>query len=254
MSVENEKVSIITPALRAAHVIGDTIASVLAQSYDDWEMLIAEDCGPDDTRDVVRRWAAQDGRIKLIELERNGGPAAARNAALRAASGRWLAFLDSDDMWLPDKLARQLTFHRSQRGAKISFTGFRRITADGSKVGHYVGVPKALTYRGLLGHTAIATSTVIVDRATVQAFEMRKTYYDDFACWLELLKPGGVAVGLNEDLMRYRVLEKSVSRDKRNSAKQVWRAYREIEELGVASASWYFANYAVRALLKYRRF
>ncbi|HEV2568123.1 glycosyltransferase family 2 protein [Sphingomonas sp.] len=247
-------VSIITPAYRAASVIGETIQSVLDQSYADWEMLIAEDCGPDHTRDVVRDWAARDPRIKLIEMERNGGPAAARNAALERAQGRWLAFLDSDDLWLPGKLERQLDFHRRNQGTVLTFTGYRRISADGSRTGHYIGVPRRIGYKGLLGNTIITTSTVLVDRDRSGPFRMKKTYYDDFACWLELLKRGGAALGLDEDLMRYRVLEKSVSRDKGNSAKQVWLAYRNIEQLGPLASAWYFSNYAARAWLKYRQF
>src|SRR4051794_27013401 len=213
----SDLVSIITPAYKAAPVIGDTIRSVIAQSHAEWEMLIAEDCGPDETRQLIREWMARDPRIKLIELDRNGGPAAARNAALRQAQGRWLAFLDSDDLWLPEKLERQLAFHRSVPEAKLSFTGFRRISAEGCRTGRYIAVPAALDYRALLGNTAIATSTVIVDRAETGDFEMKKTYYDDFACWLALLKPGGIAAGLDEDLMRYRVMDASVSRDKGNS-------------------------------------
>jgi glycosyltransferase involved in cell wall biosynthesis len=247
-------VSIITPAYRAAAVIGETIASVRAQTHRNWEMLIAEDCGPDETRDLIRDWQEKDGRIRLIPLERNGGPAAARNAALREARGRWLAFLDSDDLWLPEKLERQLAFHKAMPGTKLSFTGFRRISADGGRTGRYIAVPPRLDYRGLLANTAIATSTVIADREQTGPFEMKKTYYDDFACWLALLKPGGIAAGLDEDLMRYRVMAASVSRDKGNSAKQVWRAYRNVEKLGPVASAWYFGQYATRAWLKYRRF
>lgn len=247
-------VSIITPAYKAAAVIGETIASVQAQSYGTWELLIAEDCGPDDTRDVVRRLAATDPRIRLIEPERNGGPAAARNHALAQAKGRWIAFLDSDDLWLPEKLERQLAFHRGQPDAVFTYTGFRRISADGTQTGSFISVPKRTSYRKLLGNTVVATSTVIVDRHLSGEFRMRKTYYDDFACWLALLKQGGHAAGLDEDLMRYRVMDQSVSRDKGHSARQVWSAYRNVEGLGIVATAWYFANYAARAYLKYRRF
>lgn len=251
---DNDLVSIITPAYKAASVIRATIASVQAQGYTNWEMLIAEDCGPDHTRRIVRDIAGEDARVKLIEPWKNGGPAAARNHALAAARGRWVAFLDSDDLWLPDKLERQLAFHRALSNTAITFTGFRRISADGRRQGGYISVPARLSYRGLLGNTAIATSTVLVDRAVTGAFRMRKTYYDDFACWLALLKGGAMAAGLDEDLMRYRVMEASVSRDKRNSARQVWRAYREIEKLGPLVSAWYFSQYAARALHKYRQF
>ncbi len=217
-------------------------------------MLIAEDCGPNDTRNIVREISRKEPRVKLIEPQTNGGPAAARNHALARARGRWVAFLDSDDLWVPDKLERQLAFHARHPHAAISFTGFRRISADGSREGTYIPVPERLTYRGLLGNTAIATSSVLVDRAVTGPFTMRETYYDDFACWLSLLKCGAIAVGLDEDLMRYRVMEASVSRDKRNSAWQVWRAYREIEKLGRLASAWYFSLYAARALHKYRHF
>jgi len=247
-------VSIITPAFKAERVIGQTIESVQAQSVQNWEMLIAEDFGPDDTRAVVREFAKREPRIRLIEPSQNGGPAAARNHALAEAKGRWLAFLDSDDLWLPSKLERQLDFHRQHQHAVISFSGFRRISADGARTGRFIGVPPILNYRKLLGNTAIATSTAIVDRHLSGEFRMQNTYYDDFACWLALLKNGGVAVGLNEDLMRYRVMEASVSRDKSNSALQVWKAYSEVQGLDPLRSAWYFSQYALRAWMKYRRF
>ncbi len=248
-----QKVSVIVPAFRAATVISATIESVIAQTHPHWEMLIADDCSPDATREVVARWAALDNRIRLIALERNGGPAAARNAALTQARGRWIAFLDSDDIWLPTKLERSLA-HAATHRAALVFTGYRRISADGTKTGDYIDVPSTLTYSQLLGNTAIATSTVLLDRELCGEIRMQSVYYDDFACWLAILKRGFVAHGLDEDLMRYRVLAKSVSRNKARSAREVWKAYREVEKLGVAPSAWHFTRYAVHALRKYRRF
>jgi teichuronic acid biosynthesis glycosyltransferase TuaG len=249
----SDLVSIITPAYRCAGVVGETIRSVLAQTYPHWEMLIAEDCSPDNTREVLREWTGVDSRVRLIEQSQNGGPAMARNAGLERARGRWIAFLDSDDLWLPNKLARSIAFAEAN-AAPLVFTGFRRITAEGGAEGRYIGVPKTLTYRQLLGNTAIATSTVLLDRMAVGDVRMRKTYYDDFDCWLQVLKPGRVAHGLDEDLMRYRVMGQSVSRNKRNSAAKVWRAYRDLEKLSLPAACWYFSHYAVRGLLKYGRY
>jgi teichuronic acid biosynthesis glycosyltransferase TuaG len=253
-AISSPLISIITPAFKAAGVIRETVASVQAQTHSQWEMLIAEDCGPDETRDVVRELAQGDPRIILVEPDKNGGPAIARNHALARAKGRWIAFLDSDDMWMPDKLERQLAFHRANPDAVLTFTGFRRISDNGAREGGYISVPPTLTYCELLGNTAIATSTVLVDREKSGDFTMRKTYYDDFACWLALLKGGKIAKGLDEDLMRYRVMDASVSRDKRNSAWQVWLAYRNIEKLSLTASAWYFAQYAARALRKYRQF
>ncbi len=251
--MKSDLVSIITPAYRCAGVVGDTIRSVLEQTYPHWEMWIVEDCSSDNTREVLREWAKVDPRLRLIEQPKNGGPAIARNAGLECAQGRWIAFLDSDDLWLPQKLERSIAFAKAHQ-APLVFTGFRRIPAEGGKEGRYIDVPRTLSYRQLLGNTAIATSTVLLDRDIVGEVRMRKTYYDDFDCWLQVLKPGRIAYGLDEDLMRYRMMGQSVSRNKRNSAVKVWRAYRDLERLSVPAACWYFVNYAVRGLLKYGRY
>jgi teichuronic acid biosynthesis glycosyltransferase TuaG len=249
----SELVSIITPAFRAARFVGESIQSAVAQDYPNWEMLIVDDCSPDDTARRVEEWEKRDSRVRLLRQEQNGGPAAARNAALASSSGRFVAFLDSDDYWLPQKLSRQLEFMRTS-GAAISFSGFRRISEDGRKIGRLLKVPPRLTYTQLLGNTAIATSTVIIDRAITGALQMRNVYYDDFVLWLTLLRQGHVAFGINEDLMRYRVVGKSVSRNKTKSAREVWKTYRNVEELGRLRSAWCFVNYSARGWLKYLRF
>lgn len=251
--VSQDLVSIVTPAFCVESVIGATIKSVIAQTYTNWEMLIADDCSSDRTRDVVRQWEQVDPRVRLIALARNGGPATARNAALENAAGRWIAFLDSDDLWLPRKLERTIAHAQAHRSA-LTFTGFCRMTADGGAVGRYVSPPPSLSYRQLLGNTAIATSTVLLDRTVVGDVRMRNTYYDDFDCWLQILKRGQLAYGLDQDLMRYRIMSQSVSRNKRRSAAQVWRAYRDLEKLSLTASLWHFSQYAVRGFLKYRQF
>lgn len=248
--MDSEFVSIVTPAYRCASVVGETIQSVLAQTYPHWEMLIVEDCSPDNTREVIQHWTTVDPRVKLINLESNCGPAMARNAALEQAQGRWVAFLDSDDLWLPQKLERSLEFARKCDAAFV-YTGFRRIPAAGGEPGRYIGASGTLNYRQLLGNTAIATSTVMIDTARTGPIRMRKTYYDDFDCWLQILKKGVVAHGLDADLMRYRLMEKSVSRNKGKSALKVWRAYRDLEGLSLVASMWYFSQYAVRGFLKH---
>lgn len=252
MSMIPDLVSIVTPAYKAAAYVTETIRSVQAQTYGNWEMLIVEDGSPDDTWKVVAEQAAADPRVRLIRQD-NAGPAMARQKALDHAKGRYIAFLDSDDLWVPEKLDRQLAFMR-ERGAAFSFTAFRRITADGGATGRLIEVPAEMTYRRLLGNTAIATSTVLIDREKTGPFAMTKTYYDDFVLWLGLLKRGHVAHGFNADLMRYRVLGQSVSRNKWRSMKMVWQTYREIEGLGPLAAGAAFAGYAWHAWWKYRKF
>ncbi len=251
--IDCDLVSIITPAYRVENLVQETIDSVIAQTYPNWELLIADDCSTDNTAAVVKRAAKIDPRVRLIKCFVNGGPAAARNTALQQAKGRWIAFLDSDDLWLPTKLADTIGYAVS-RNSVLTFTGFRRMTSDGRQIGSFIPVPDKLNYLQLLGNTAIATSTVLIDRAIAGDVKMKRVYYDDFVCWLEILKKGHLAHGLNEDLMRYRVVENSVSRNKRRSAGEVWKTYRNVEQLGYVKSVWYFSNYSFNAFKKYRSF
>lgn len=249
----NQLVSIVSPAYNAERFIADSIESVQAQSHKTWEMLVVDDGSQDATREIVLEYASNDRRIRSIFLSENGGPAAARQAALTVAKGRYIAFIDADDLWLPRKLERQLDFMR-EREAVVSFTAFRRASANLNRVGRLIKVPESLDYSGLLRQTAIATSTVIVDRGKSGPLVMKQTYYDDFALWLSILRRGVLAYGLNEDLVRYRVVGNSISRNKIKSAKWVWRTYRSVEGLGRVRSCWCLANYACNAVLKYARF
>lgn len=254
MIYEESLVSIIMPAYKASDYIGKSIDSVLSQTYQNWELIIADDCSPDNTREIISSYASRDKRIKPIFLEKNGGPALARNAALEGAKGRWVAFLDSDDVWMSDKLSKQKSFHL-RTGATLTFTQFRRVSEDGVEVGHLIEIPDTIDYEELLGNTAIATSTVLVDRSLlIYPIKMKKVYYDDFVCWLDLLRAGALAYGLREDLMRYRVLKKSVSRNKINSAMQVWKIYRNHLDFGVFFSLALILRWGKNALLKYRKF
>jgi teichuronic acid biosynthesis glycosyltransferase TuaG len=246
-------VSIITPSWNVERLIGETIESVQAQTLADWELLIADDCSTDKTAAVVERYAEKDPRIKLIRQPRNGGPALARQAAIEQAQGRFIAFLDSDDLWLPPKLERQIAFARDRRAA-LSFTAFRRINEDGSTTGRLMPVPDSLTYEQLLKNTSIATLTAIVDRDIAGNIAVKNEPYDDFCLWLSILKPGHVAYGLNEDLARYRVRGVSVSSRPQRSAGWVWHIYRDVEQLSLARSAWCFVHWGARAWLKRRQF
>jgi teichuronic acid biosynthesis glycosyltransferase TuaG len=246
-------VSIITPSWNVEGLIGETIASVQAQSFADWELLIADDCSTDSTAAVIESHAASDPRIKLIRQPRNGGPALARQAAIEHAQGRFIAFLDSDDLWLPAKLERQIAFAREHRAA-LSFTAFRRINEDGSVTGRLISVPASLTYDQLLRNTAIATLTALVDRDIAGPIAMKNEGYDDFCLWLSILKSGHVAYGLNEDLARYRVRGVSVSSRRMRAAGWVWYIYRNVERLSLVKSAWCFAHWSARAWLKRREF
>lgn len=244
-------VSIITPTYNAARFIGETIRSALIQTHQSFELLVADDASRDGTPELIERLASDDPRVRLLRHAENRGPAAARNTALEASRGQFIAFLDSDDLWLPEKLKIQLHFMR-EAGAAISYTSYSRISARGELISGPVLIPRTLDYVRLLKNTAIATSTAIVDRTQVGPFQMINTYYDDYALWLTLTRRGHVAHGLQQDLMRYRVVSGSVSRNKLRSARHVWEIYRSVERLPLRMALWCFAHYVWNGWNKYR--
>ena len=246
-------VSIITPSWNVERFIEETIRSVQAQTFADWELLIADDCSNDKTAELIEAISARDPRVKLIRQLKNGGPARARQASIDHAQGRYLAFLDSDDLWLPNKLERQLAFAREKRAA-LSYTAFRRIDEANTTTGRLIDVPASLTYEQLLKNTAIATLTALVDREITGPVAMKNEGYDDFCLWLSILRPGHTAFGLNEDLARYRVRGASVSSRPVRSAKWVWQIYRNVEHLPLLKSAWCFAHWGARAWLKRREF
>jgi teichuronic acid biosynthesis glycosyltransferase TuaG len=246
-------VSIITPSWNVERFIEETVRSVQDQTFQDWELLIADDCSTDRTPQLIEAIAERDPRVKLIRQPRNGGPALARQAAIDHAQGRFLAFLDSDDLWLPPKLERQIAFAREKRAA-LSYTAFRRTDEAGLTSGRLIEVPASLTYDQLLKNTSIATLTALVDREIAGQVAMKNEGYDDFCLWLSILKPGHTAYGLNEDLARYRVRGSSVSSRPARSAKWVWHIYRNVEHLSLIKSAWCFAHWGARAWLKRRQF
>ncbi len=252
MSQQN-LVSIIMPAYNAEKFIHDGIESVLSQTYQEWELLIVNDCSQDSTAKIVEKYCAQDDRIRFYHNGKNSGPAITRNNAISRAKGKFIAFLDSDDIWLPDKLDKQINVMVG-KGYMFTYTGYHRISEDRMISGRQINVPEQLDYSQLLRNTAIVTSSVVLDIDAVGKIKMKNTYYDDYACWLDIMKRGIVAHRINEDLVEYRVASSSVSRNKINSAIQVWKTYRNIEGLGFVTSAWCFTGYALNALQKYKKF
>ncbi|AHF01125.1 glycosyl transferase [Thiomicrospira aerophila AL3] len=242
-------VSIITPSHNSTQFISETIQSVLSQSISDWEMIIVDDCSTDKSVEVIQSFVEQDSRIKLIRLSVNSGAAVARNTAIEAAQGRYIAFLDSDDLWLPDKLEKQLAFMQVDN-YPFTYAAYDKIDENGQVFG-LIGVPDRVCYSDLLKMCSIGCLTAIYDteyfgKVTMPLIRKRQ----DFGLWLKLLKKTEYAYGLNETLAQYRVRTDSISANKANAAKFTWRLYREVEGMNVFKASYYFSHYAVRGLLR----
>ena len=248
--IRSPVVSIVTPAFNASRFIRETIQSVQGQTFGRWEMIVVDDFSEDNTCGIVEDEARRDGRIRLIRLSENSGPQIARNVALKAADGRYVAFLDADDLWLPQKLERQLAFMQ-ERDIAFSFTQYRRMSETGAACSEVVPVPRSIGYRGLLKNTAIGCLTAMVDYEKTGPIEI-PLRRGDHAMWLHLSKRGFTAFGLQEDLARYRVVRGSISRNKAKGAALLWRYYRDVENLNLPYAAWCFVNYAWRAYRKNR--
>jgi teichuronic acid biosynthesis glycosyltransferase TuaG len=247
---DSELVSIIIPHYNSSELLKEAVASVLYQTYDHYEAIIVDDCSEKHERDELRVIKSTDSRIQCFFLGTNSGPAVARNFGLSKARGRWIAFLDADDYWVPTKLIDCIR-HSMTYNAALVFSGYRQITACGNFYGRYISVPSTLGFNQLLGNTAIATSSVVIDRYRTGHIVFDLVFYDDFCCWLSLLRRGHKAFGLQKDLMRYRRSKSSYSANKLKSASEVWNVYRRIYCFSKIKSAKYFLSYASNALCKY---
>lgn len=246
-------VSIIMPAFNAERFVSCSIESVAQQTYVRWELLVTDDASTDGTHAALERWAAQDPRIKPVSLRRNAGAAHARNASIERASGDFLAFLDSDDLWSPNKLEAQVTFMQT-RGIDFSFTPYVIISEDGvaSRVVVDKTTPLRVTYEDMLRKRAtMGCSTVMVRRSSVGSLRMPNLRQgQDYAFWLSILRTGVVAHRLDVELTKYRKVAGSISANKLVKARRQWQIYRKLERLPLTTSMWCFFNYAVRAVIR----
>lgn len=244
-------VSIVTPVYNAERFIAETIKSVQNQTYTEWELLLVNDSSSDGSVAVISKLATEDPRIRLVNLAENSGAAVARNAGLAAANGQYIAFVDSDDCWTETKLSDQLAFMQ-QSGSVFSYTNFALVNEVGEVLKEKVSLPERLTYSGLLKNTAIACSTVVIDREAVGDFTMplvRKG--QDTATWLKLMRERSIAAdGLNKVLNYYRQVEGSISSDRMGALRRTWHTYRYLEQLPLPKAIYYFSHYVLQAILR----
>lgn len=226
-------VSVITPSYNCARFIGATIESVRAQTYPNWELIIVDDCSTDHSREVIEQYTGKDSRIRLFVLERNSGAAMARTKAMQLAQGRYMAFLDSDDLWLPDKLERQLEFMNNHHHA-FSCTAYKQIDENGNSLNRIIHTKRKVDYNRLLLDCPVGNSTVMYDVAVMGKFEVpdiRKR--NDDALWLKMLKREKYIWGMPDVLMQYRIRPGSISINKLSLIKYHWYLYREVEHLSV---------------------
>lgn len=243
-------VSVIMPCYDMERFIAHSIESVLGQSFTDLELLIVDDASNDKTVDVVRSYCMQDDRVKLEVKTQRTGITDSRNQAIDKAQGRYLAFLDADDIWHPNKLEKQLAFMR-QNDVAFSYSAYDLIDEEGQPLQKTIATAGNLSYEAYLRNTIIGCSTVMLDREKVG--EVRVPHFrtsEDTATWLMLLKQGFKAHAIDEALVSYRIRRKSASSNKFKATHDLWKVYRQQERLSFCKALGYFASYAFHAIKK----
>lgn len=244
-------VSVVVPTFNSARFLPQTVQALLDQTYPNLEVVITDDGSTDETLDLIDDFSTADSRINVAVHRRQLGPARTRNNSIDRARGRLVAFCDSDDVWEPEKLEKQVPFMLNL-GAAISFTSYEIIDEEGRRTGKIVdrGRLESVSYRDmLLKRATMGCSTVMIDLCQVSDLAMPDmSTGQDYATWLSILRRGFRAHCLPQPLTQYRVRSGSISRNKFNKARRQWHIYRRSEKLGPAESAWCFANYAARAV------
>jgi len=244
-------VSIITPLYNAESYISETIESVINQTYKNWEMLIVDDKSTDNSVEQVLKYVKADARIKLYKLPaNNGNPYYARNYATQKATGELIAFLDSDDIWLPDKLALQVEF-MNDNNYPIVFSSYKKFTTNTTKASKAIIAPKSVDYKKLLKGNSIGCLTSVYNVKLVGKIYQINHKHEDYIMWLEVLRRGFVAYGLDQVLALYRVHANSISNSKITMAGVTWRIFRNVLKQNRFEAFKNFVFYATSGFKKY---
>ena len=246
-----ELISIVVPVYNAAAFLRETIAYVQGQSYEAWELLLVDDCSKDESSMIATEASRTDGRIRPIQQARNQGAAAARNRGIDEAKGRYLCFLDADDIWETRKLQAELDFMKEKQAGFV-FTGYEFADEQGKGLGKVVQVPETICYKQALKNTTIFTSTVMIDRARIpdEDIRMPDIASEDTATWWKILRKHGIGYGLNQNLVKYRRSANTLSSNKVTAVKRIWNLYRRQERLSLVKSLYCMVFWAFRAVAR----
>lgn len=249
---QDELISIITPVYNCEKLIKETMICVINQTYKNWEMILVDDCSTDKSEEIIKGIAQKDNRFKYFKLKENSGAAVARNYALEKSNGRFIAYLDSDDLWKENKLEIQMNFMKEHNYA-FSCTDYEKIDAEGKTLNKIIKIPSKVNYNLFLRNTIIQTVGVMVDtkitgKQILVMPNIRRR--QDAATWCQLLKAGYDCYEVPENLSYYRVVTNSLSSNKFKAVKGTWYLYRNIEKLSLPKACFCFIGYAFNAVKK----
>lgn len=222
-------ISIVMPAYNAVDTIEESIQSVIHQTHQNWELIVVNDCSSDKTGDLVNEYVNKNKKMKLINNEGNVGVGQARNIGVDAATGNWIAFLDSDDIWTENKLTKTISLIKLNPKGKLFFTGSSFIDYKGNQSDYVLKVPEKIDFNGLLKQNLISCSSVVVLKdSLIQCRMPSGDLHEDYATWLTILKQEEYAYGVNEPLLIYRLSKSSKSGNKWKAAKMNWKTYRKV--------------------------
>lgn len=238
------------PAFNAAAYIEQSIKSVLSQSYGSFELIVIDDASVDNTLEIATALSLTDNRIKVFHNETNKGVAFSRNYGIELSKGELIAFLDSDDLWLKDKLSIQVQMKKNNPEVPLLYSAYELIDSSSKRLKKAVLPSTKIKYDDLLKSNDIGCLTVVVDRSVLDSERFEKIGHEDFNLWLKLLAKGQAAIGTNDILAQYRV-HKSLSSNKRKAALWRWNIYFKEQKLGLVRSAYYFIHYALNSFQKY---
>lgn len=249
----NETVSVIMPVYNAEKYVAFAIDSVLAQKYSDWELLVINDCSTDSSIAIINKYAEKDQRIRLFHTENaSGSPTTPRNIGVKMAKGRYIAFLDSDDVWLPNKLEEQVPLFENP-DIVIVFSNYEKMTETGLRSNRIICAPRVTDYKRLLKGNVIGNVTGVYDTRKVGKFFFQSVHHEDYVLWLSILKRGYIACNTNTVTALYRLRRQSVSSNKLKTLGWQWHIYIKVEHINPFKAVYLFICYACKAFQKLLR-
>jgi glycosyltransferase involved in cell wall biosynthesis len=242
-------VSIIMPVYNSEKYISDAINSILKQTYNNWELIIIDDCSTDKSRELINEFSEKDYRIHEYYFSKNMGVSKARNYAIENSNGKYIAFLDSDDFWAKNKLKLQINFMLENNYA-FTYTSYTLVDQNEKQIKD-IFVAKEVNYFQLLKGNIITCSTVVLNKEIVGDISMPKIKHEDYATWLNILKQGIKAHGVQESLTYYRKQDDSITANKFQSSLWTWNIYRKHQNLSLLKSIYYFINYSIRGFIKH---
>ncbi len=244
-------VSVIMPMYNSAEYVGKSIESVMGQTYANWELLVVDDGSTDNSCDIVRAYMLRDDRIQLLKNDHPVGmPFAPRNYGIQRAKGDFIAFLDSDDIWLREKLSQQIPLFFKDNMTAVVFSDYEKVNEQGQRAARLITAPRKTSYRQMLYGNVIGNLTGVFDVRKVGKNYFTDVHHEDYAFWLSVLKSGYIARNTQTVTALYRVRKDSVTSNKLAIVTWQWNIYRNVEHIGILRSLYYYSFYAVRGLFK----